>query len=79
MSLMCCDMLVPYSTVFAFDKDKARLATLNKMVRNAGATCVTTRLQDFLTVRKEIVALKCMCHWRVGNSLQLPCSGVYSG
>lgn len=36
--------------IFAFDKDKARLSTLNKMVQNAGATCVSTRLQNFLLV-----------------------------
>eukprot|EP00731_Ephydatia_muelleri_P001084 Em0001g1084a len=36
--------------IFAFDKDKTRLLTLNKMVQNAGAACVTTKLQDFLTV-----------------------------
>ena len=37
--------------VYAFDRDKERFATMNKLLRRVGETCVTTVLRDFIKVR----------------------------
>ncbi|XP_076086072.1 28S rRNA (cytosine-C(5))-methyltransferase-like isoform X2 [Mytilus galloprovincialis] len=40
-------------TIFAFDKDGRRMATLQELTSLAGVTCVTTRCQDFLRVNPD--------------------------
>ena len=39
--------------MYAFDRDPKRLATLENMIQRAGASCVSARCQDFLTVNPE--------------------------
>lgn len=36
--------------IFAFDKDKDRVAIMKNMLLKAGASCIELRQQDFLTV-----------------------------
>ncbi|CAG2209297.1 NSUN5 [Mytilus edulis] len=42
-----------HGTIFAFDKDGRRMATLQELTSLAGVTCVTTRCQDFLRVNPD--------------------------
>ncbi|XP_021353541.1 probable 28S rRNA (cytosine-C(5))-methyltransferase isoform X2 [Mizuhopecten yessoensis] len=58
-------------TVFALDKDGRRMATLQRLMRNVGVTCVIPNCQDFLKVNPQDARYKDVEYMLVDPS----CSG----